>query len=246
MVIFIIPAYNEEDNIATLLINTGKMMSILGNNYKTLVVNDGSNDNTAEIVKSFASTLPVELINFTEHKGVGEAFRQGFQSALAQAKDTDIIVTKEADNTSDLSILNEMIKKIYQGYDLALASCYAPGGGLERTSWDRVILSMGASFLIKLFFPVKVYTSSSFYRAYKVTFLKKAFESYGTELIKEDGFVCMVELLIKLHRLGAKIIEVPMVLRGDLRKGKSKIKRIKTTLGYFRLIAREAWKRNRL
>lgn len=242
MVIFIIPAYNEEDNIATLLINTAKTMSILGNNYKILVVNDGSNDKTAEIVKSFAPNLPVELINFTEHRGVGEAFRQGFQLALDQAKDTDIIVTKEADNTSDLAILNEMLNKIYEGYDLALASCYAPRGGIEKTSRDRIILSRGASFLIRLFFPIKVYTSSSFYRAYKVIFLKKAFESYGSELIKEDGFVCMVELLIKLHRLGAKIVEVPMVLRGDLRKGKSKIKRIKTIFGYFRLIGREAFR----
>jgi dolichol-phosphate mannosyltransferase len=241
MIIFVIPARNEEENIALLLSNLKSKAGELGAEYRIILVNDGSTDSTKKLAEGFKSAMPLEIIDLPGGEGVGEVFKAGFSRALQIAKDSDTIITKEADNTSDLDILDEMLKEIGNGNDLVLASCYAPGGKIIGTTLDRVILSSGANLLLKMFFPIRgVCTYSSFYRAYKAGMLKKAFYAYDNRLIEYKGFTCMVELLIKLSRLPISIKEVPMVLRCDLRKGRSKMNKGKTLLSYFSLIGKEA------
>lgn len=243
MIIFIIPAYNEEKNIRDLLKRTETKMFERGFDYKIIVVNDGSIDKTASIVNSLKDKIPLELYNQYPNRGVGEAFRQGFRIAINSASDNDIIITKEADNTSNLEIITEMIDKIRNGYDMVLASCYSKGGGIRETTFYRRITSWGANMLLRLFFPIGVRTYSSFYRAYNSKSLKMAFHQYGNKLIEENGFECMVELLIKLKKLGGfKVSEVPMVLDGNMRKGKSKMMVFKTTLGFIRVIYKQSIK----
>ncbi len=240
MVIFIIPARNEEENIGSLFQNLRSKTGELGIEHRIILVNDGSTDSTKKLAEGFKGIMPLEIIDFPEGKGVGEVFKAGFSRALQIAGDGDIIVTKEADNTSNLDILKEMLKEVNNGNELVLASCYAPGGKITGTTIDRIILSSVANLLLKIFFPIKgVYTYSSFYRAYKAGMLKKAFYAYDNRLIEYKGFTCMVEMLIKLSRLPIRIKEVPMVLRCDLRKGKSKMNKTKTLLSYFSLIGKE-------
>lgn len=243
MLIFITPTYNEEKDIEELLKQTKEKMAAEGLNYKIIIVDDGSTDRTVELASLFKDRykIPLEIYRNSKNKGPGEVFRSGFRVALAGTLvDEDIIITKEADNTSDLGILKDMIKKIHEGYDVVLASCYAKEGRVIGTTIDRVILSKGANLLLKFFFPIRdVNTYSSFYRAYKATSLKRVFDRYGERLIQENGFVCMVELLIKLNRWGRlKIAEVPMVLRADKRTGKSKMRIIKNIFGYLKIIIR--------
>lgn len=243
MIIFIIPAYNEKENIGLLLSNINTKMKELNSSYYVILINDGSTDSTKEEALKFRDRIPLEIIDHNTNKGVGQVFRAGFSRALELAKETDIIVTKEADNTSDLNILDSMLEEINSGYDLVLASCYASGGNIVGTTFSRIILSLAANLIIKLFFSIKgVHTYSSFYRAYKASVLKKAFFVYGNRLIEENGFACMVEMLIKLSRLPIYITEVPIVLRCDIRKGKSKMNKSETILGYFRLIKKEFFK----
>ena len=240
MVIFVIPARNEEENIALLLSNLKSKTEELGIEYRIILVNDGSTDSTVKIAQEFKNRMPLEIIDFPVNKGIGEVFKAGFSRALEAAKENDIIVTKESDNTSDLDILASMLKGINDGNELVLASCYAPGGKITGTTLDRVILSSTANLLLKLFFPISgVNTYSSFYRAYKAGMLKKAFYAYDNRLIEYKGFSCMVELLMKLSRLPIRIKEVPMVLRCDFRKGRSKMNRTKTLLSYFSLMGKE-------
>ena len=208
--------------------------------YRIVVVNDGSTDGTRELVESYKAKYPITLLNHDTNKNVGEAFRTGFRYVLDNSSSEDIVVTKEADNTGDINILPDMLEKIKSGYDLVLASCYAEKGKIVGTTIDRIFLSSVANLLLRLFFAIRgVRTYSSFYRGYRVDILKKAFDTYNDCFIEEDGFVCMVEMLVKISRLSAKIAEVPMILRCDLRKGKSKMKKTATVFGYFRLIAKE-------
>lgn len=241
MVIFIIPVYNEEENISKLLYKTSDKMKEMNLNYKIVVINDGSTDNTEKMVEMLKDKIPVEVYSHYPNRGVGEAFRVGFRKALELSKDGDIIVTKEADNTSDLSILDELISKIDEGYDLTLASCYAREGAVVGTTPFRLILSKGANTLLKLLIPVKnINTYSSFYRAYNSAALKEIYGIYGDRLLEEDGFECMVELLIKFSRNGKfKITEVPMVLDGSRRAGKSKMRVLKTAKGFLKVILKE-------
>jgi len=91
-----------------------------------------------------------------------------------------------------------------------------------------------------LIFKIKgVKTYSSFYRAYNAKMLKRAFVAYEERLIEKHGFICMVEMLVKLNRLPIRIVEVPMILRCDFRKGKSKMKKMKTTIEYINLLFNE-------
>lgn len=241
MILFITPVYNEEKNIAELLVNMKNKMSDLGYNYKIIIVNDGSTDDTVRIIKSYNSHIPVYLHEYYPNQGVGRAFLEGFRIALSLAQEDDIIVTQEGDNTSDLSILPEMINKINQGFDIVLASCYAPRGGIVGSSFYRLLFSKAANALLKVFFPIKeVRTFSSFYRVYRASSLKDIFCQYGDSMIERRGFECMVEFLIKLKRWGhLKISEVPMLLDTTKRKDKSKMHVFKTIRGYLLIIFKE-------
>ena len=239
MLRFLIPAYNEEGNIELLVKNTAEYADSRNYEYEIVIVNDGSTDNTMAILKGLQKSFPIVILDQVVNKGVGEAFNRGFRYMTDNLKENDIIITKEADNTSDLSILDDMISKINGGSDLVLASCYMPGGGVRGTNLYRKILSAGANILLKMATSLKgVHTFSSFYRAYRAVLIKRAGEVYNDRLIEEKGFSCMVELLLKLSRLDINITEVPMVLSGDMRKGKSKMKTVGTIAGYIKLIAR--------
>jgi len=240
-VYFIIPAYNEERNLPLLMGNTKEAMSVIGLPYRIFIVNDGSTDKTGRLCERFAKDMPVQEIRFEKNKGVDQAFNEGFKEVFRLVRKDDIIVTKEADNTSDPDILVHMIEHIRNGYDIALASCFAKEGKVENSSLDRHILSFGANTLLKTFFPIPgVNTYSSFYRAFNGTALKAAFAAYKGRVIEEKGFVCIVEMLVKLARLPFKIIEVPMVLKCDMREGSSKMKRRKTIKGYLAFIGKQA------
>lgn len=243
MIIFIIPVYNEEENIGLLFKKTKQKMEEAGFDYKLIIINDGSSDGTADVIESFKKEMPVHLHSYYPNKGVGEAFRQGFHLAIDMSKDEDIIVTKEADNTSDLSILDKLIDGVRQGYDLVLASCYAKEGRVRGTTLYRLFLSRTANTILKLFLGVgNVHTYSSFYRAYSAKALKELYSIYGDDLIHSSGFECMVELLIKFNRDGRfKIKEVPMVLDGSRRSGKSKMRILKTIQGFLKVIFNQGY-----
>jgi dolichol-phosphate mannosyltransferase len=83
------------------------------------------------------------------------------------------------------------------------------------------------------------HTYSSFYRAYKSVTLQKAVNAFGDTFIKSPGFAAAAEILIKLRRLGARIDEIPMVLKYDERAGSSKMNVWKTILEYLVLLSRE-------
>jgi len=239
LIILIIPAYNEEHNIRTLLTNIASAMERGGWAYRVIVVNDGSRDNTVGLVESFKPTMPVTVVSHERNMGVGQVFRTGFEEALKAAGPDDVLVTMEADNTSDIHILHTMLRRLEDGYDLVLASCYAQEGAVVNTSLYRRTLSLCANGLIRVLFGLKgIRTYSSFYRAYRASVMQRAVAVHGANLITEPGFACMVELLIKLNRLGVRICEVPMVLNAQMRKGRSKMKTLRTILGYLRVIAK--------
>lgn len=240
MIIFVVPAYNEEENLPTLLESMRNKMDAIGRSSHILIVDDGSRDRTAEIAHSYSTRISLEVIHHHVNQGVGEVFRTGFRRALEIAGPSDIIVTKEADNTSDLSILDAMLSKIDSGFDVVLASCFAPQGKVVGSTWDRYVLSFGANLLLRTFFPIPgVYTYSSFYRAYRAETLHRMFTVYDGKLLECQGFACMVEMLVKLSRLPIRVAEVPMVLQCNLRKGASKMIRLRTVLEYLQLISRE-------
>ncbi|MDO8734871.1 MAG: glycosyltransferase family 2 protein, partial [Elusimicrobiota bacterium] len=145
MLIFIIPIYNESENIPILLSKIKKLMEDKSFRYKIIAVNDGSTDNSLYIIQEQSKHIPIKICNHTANWGPGKAFLTGFTAALEIANDDDVIVTLESDNTSDLTILPEMISKLNNGNDVVLASCYASGGKVLNTIFYRRFISWSAN-----------------------------------------------------------------------------------------------------
>jgi dolichol-phosphate mannosyltransferase len=198
-----------------------------------ILVDDGSEDRTAEIVEGYDGPVPVELVRLDRNRGPGAAFRAGFDAALADIPDDGLVVTLEGDTTSDLDALPEMLERAAAGADLVVASWR-----MVNVNRRRRILSAGAGFMVRHALGLDAHTVSSFFRVYRVSALRAANDRYGPALIEEDGFACAAEVLAKLARMGLEIDEVPVCLDWTRRAGKSKMPVAATVLGYWRMLLR--------
>ena len=230
-----LPAFNEEKGIGKLLRNIKKGMERRGYDYKILVYDDGSTDNTLNTVKDMSSEVPLEVLDGKVNKGLGTAMNALIHETITQSQEEeDIMVVLDSDCTHNPEHIYNMVNKIRDGFDVAIASRYLSDSRVVGVTRLRNFLSMGASWIMRLLFHiegVRDYTCG--YRAYRVTVLKEALDKYGDKLIEEKGFACMAELLIKLMKMNILAVEVPLVLRYDQKADDSKMditKTIKTTL----------------
>jgi dolichol-phosphate mannosyltransferase len=236
--VFVVPAYNEQDNIARLLADLEARPALYAHERsRVIVVDDGSSDATADIVTSYPGPLPVQLVRLDQNQGPGAAFRAGFAAALSDCADTAFVVTLEADTTSDLDALPRMLARANAGAELVLASVHG-GGRMVNVNPVRRVLSRGACWFARVALGVEQQTVSSFFRVYSATLLRTAALRYGDALIRESGFACKAELLAKLGSLGARIEEVPVDVDGAKRIGESKMPVLRTMFAYWRLMAR--------
>jgi dolichol-phosphate mannosyltransferase len=231
--VFVLPAYNEEENLPRLLEDFAVRPELLARTSRVLIVDDGSQDATADLVDAYDGEVPAEVIRMGENQGPGAAFRAGFDAALADCSDDALIVTLESDTTSDLDALPLMVERAEAGADLVLASWV-----MQNVSMRRRFLSASAGWVIRQTLGLQATTVSSFFRVYRASVLRAGVEKYGEKLVQEAGFACKAELLAKLSALGATIEEVEVDLDWNRRAGKSKMPVFKTIVGYWRMIAR--------
>jgi dolichol-phosphate mannosyltransferase len=239
MIYFVVPAYNEAPNLPRLLNSLWIWSSQRREPCHVIPVDDGSRDDTPAILASF-NKLPITVVRHSVNRNVHEVFRSGFEAWRKLPWSTpDLVVTIEADQTSSLDILDEMVARARNGDDVVLASCYAPGGEVVGTTLYRTLLSSTANLILRCTPGMpSVSTFSSFYRVYRAPFLAHALEAYGSRLIEAQGFVCVVEMLLKFGRIDARISEVPLRLDGKQRVGASKMKVVRTIRGYLGLFLR--------
>jgi dolichol-phosphate mannosyltransferase len=236
MIRFVIPAYNEEENIPALLADLGPRASDLG--AELIFVDDGSTDGTVRAIEQHGAGLHLAIVRHQVNRGLGTAINSGLRAALGESQDDDAIITIEADNTSDLDDLPEMLARFEQGYDIVLASVYAPGGAIRGVAGWRLVASRSVSGVFRQIGGLRdIHTLSSLYRIYRAGTLRRAVDTYGYLLVREPGFAANVELLLKLHNAGACVAEVPTVNDWARRAGTSKMKLMPTLEAYGRLAA---------
>jgi dolichol-phosphate mannosyltransferase len=234
MVTVVLPAYNEGKGIRVLLDEIDATMKEAMTEYRAVVVDDGSADDTADRVKEAGRDRPIALVEHGENRGLAEAVRTGLLASLRDAQPGDVIVTMDADSTHPPALIQRMVRSIREGCDVVIASRYRPGARVVGVPLLRRILSYGASLLFRLVFPVpgvKDYTCG--YRAYRASCLQQAFDRYGDALISTTGFTCMADILLRLRTMDLVMGEVPLLLRYDLKDGASKMdigKTIRDTL----------------
>ena len=234
----VLPAYNEAESLKSLLPTLIKSLAEGGKKFHIYVVDDGSSDNTAGQVKEISSNT-VTLIRHVRNLGLPEAINSGLRRALKDSGEDDIIVTMDADNSHLPGLISRMVRLMEEGHDVVISSRFIGGARVRGVPFTRRILSLGASLLFRLLFPiqgVKDYTCG--YRAYRVSLLKRAVEKFGNNFINQKGFSCMVDILLKLREFDPIVTEVPMILRYDLKPGKSKMDIGKTIMETLVLILR--------
>lgn len=212
MIHLILPAYNEEKAIGKLIERVSNLNKKSSTGISVLVVNDGSTDNTVSSLDCFKKKISIEIISREKNGGLGQALKTGILYLLPKLNNDDILITMDADNTHDPFLIPLMLDKISEGYEVIIASRFKSGSKEIGVPFTRRFFSKSAKFIFTFLFPisdVKDYTSG--YRAFKVSFLKKAVEKYQNSLIKEKGVVCMVELLLKLRVLDAKMTPLDMI-----------------------------------
>jgi dolichol-phosphate mannosyltransferase len=233
---FVIPAYNEAENIPNLLADLAPRVRDLG--ARVIFVDDGSSDGTSEVIEAHSDGLPIAVVRHTVNRGLGTAINSGLRAALGESHDDDAIVTLEADNTSDLNDLPRMLESFAAGSDVVLASVYAPGGRILGVAPWRLAASRAVSNVFRYTGGLQqIHTLSSLYRVYRAGTLRRAAETYGYLLVREPGFAANVELLLKLYNAGANVTEVPTVNDWSRRLGVSKMSLRPTVLAYGRLMA---------
>jgi dolichol-phosphate mannosyltransferase len=244
MNVFVLPAYNEEANLPRLLEDLGSRPQ-LWEGGKVIVVDDGSDDRTTEVARGHRGPVPIEVIRFKENQGPGRAFDIGFRRALELAPQDGLVVTLESDSTSDLDAVEEMLATARSGADVVLAS-HHDGGELVNVRAHRRFLSRAAAYAIRRTAGLDARTVSSFFRVYRASALRAAYSAHGESLIRESGFACKAEILIKLDRMGARIAEVPVSLDWSKREGESKMRVLPTVRGYARMMVRQATAKERV
>ena len=236
---FLAPMLNEVANLPNLMREIAAAAEQLGADYDVILINDGSTDDSPQAIERLAEIFPVSQITHATRRGVGAAFNSGFEHLLDRLDDDDIVVTLEADCTSDLSILPDMVVRLAEGNDLVLASCYLTGGGVATTDPLRIFVSHCANAAARLIFDLReIHTLSSFFRIYRASALRALARAHGRPLLRSSGFECMLELLAMARAAGLQVAEVPMVLDHSRRQGRSKMNIPRTTAGYLALFAR--------
>ncbi len=235
----LLPAYNEEESLPTLL----KRFCFLESKERITVwvVDDGSTDRTMAIVQQGIPGVDIRLISHRTNLGLGQAVQSGFSEILSVAGANDLVVVMDADDTHGLDSLSAMVDEIHEGgADVVAASRFVPGGDDSTAPAYRRLLSRGASRLFRRILPLEgIRDFTSGYRAYRVSLLQRAKLHWGERLIEERGFACMVELLLKLRHFDPTIVEHPLILRYDRKKGQSKLKLFRTLAQYLKLGLRD-------
>jgi len=212
--IVIIPTFNEKGNIAAII----HAVIVLGNQYHVLVVDDGSPDGTANIVKGLMQAHP-DKIFIQERKGklgLGTAYIHGFKWALEHQY--DYIFEMDADFSHNPLDLDRLLSACENGSDVAIGSRYVKGGATENWPLDRLIYSKGGSLYTRIITGMPVKDPTAGFMCYK----QKVLAAMNLDQIQFIGYAFQIEMKFASWRLGFKIKEVPITFT-DRKIGVSKM-----------------------
>ena len=234
----LVPVFNEAPNIPTLNEAFRALAAELSDRLRLsfIIVDDGSTDETVAVARREAAGLELTVLAHEVNKGPGAAFATGFTHLAGVMAPDDWVITMEGDNTSRHELIRQMLTRSDEGFDAIFASPYMYGGGITQTSFIRKLLSGGANLIVKDLLDIQgILTVSSFFRLYRAQTLARMQAVFGPGIVERIGFESMVEMCMKMTMMGITISEVAMVLDSSRRKGKSKMKLLRTIMGYLAL-----------
>jgi len=238
MIHVVLPAYNEEAGLTRLLPAITTALDAAREPHRIVVVDDGSDDATADVAARHAGST--QVVKHPTNQGLGRTLRDGLAAALRDARDDDIIVTLDADDSHDPAIIPAMARSLRAGHDVVVASRFRPGSATHGLGLLRTTTSWGASLLMRATLPtpgVRDFTCG--FRAYRASMLRRVIERNPDRFERLNGFECMVDLLMQLREANARFAEVPMILRYDRKQSASRMRVWRTIGRTLALIAAE-------
>lgn len=210
----IIPTYNEKENIEKII---RKVISLDGE-FNILIIDDGSPDGTAFIVKDLQKEFEgrIYMVERKGKLGLGTAYIAGFKWAIENG--FEYIFEMDADfshNPDDLINLYEACKN---GGDVAIGSRYISGVNVVNWPMGRVLMSYCASMYVRFVTRMKVMDTTAGFKCYKIEVLK----SIDFDKIRSKGYGFQIEMKFTAWKLGFNIVEVPIIFT-DRRMGASKM-----------------------
>ena len=213
--LIIVPTYNEKENIEKII----RKVFSLEKSFHILIVDDGSPDGTANIVKNlqkeFSEQLHIE--ERTEKLGLGTAYIHGFKWALNKAY--QFIFEMDADfshNPDDLIRLYNA--NATDGGELAIGSRYVSGVNIVNWPMARLLMSFFASKYVKIITGMPIHDSTAGFKCYK----RSVLETINFDEIQFVGYAFQIEMKFKAWKYGFNVIEVPVIFT-DRTEGTSKM-----------------------
>lgn len=202
--IVIIPTYNERENIENII----RAVFGLEKTFHILIIEDGSPDGTAAIVKTLQQEFPDRLF-MIERKGklgLGTAYITGFKWALEHSY--EYIFEMDADfshNPNDLPRLYEACA--VQGSDVAIGSRYVSGVNVVNWPMGRVLMSYFASKYVRIVTGLPIHDTTAGFKCYR----RQVLETIDLDHIRFKGYAFQIEMKFTAYKCGFKIIEVPVI-----------------------------------
>lgn len=210
----IIPTFNEQENIRGIVAHVMGLQP----EFQVLVVDDNSQDGTAESVKDLQARWPdrLHLMQRAGKLGLGTAYIAGFKWALERGY--DFIFEMDADFSHDPDDLLRLHAACSSGADMSVGSRYVDGGKVSDWSWDRVLLSYCASLYVRAILWLGVRDTTAGFVCYK----RRVLEALPLDEIRFIGYAFQIEMKYRVRLGGFRIVEVPITFK-DRVKGTSKM-----------------------
>ena len=213
--LIIIPTYNEKENIEKII----RKIFSLEKSFHILIVDDGSPDGTANIVKSLQSEYfdKLHIQERTGKLGLGTAYIHGFKWALA--KDYQFIFEMDADFSHDPNDLIRLYNaNALEGGDLSIGSRYVKGVNIVNWPMMRLLMSFFASKYVKIITGMPIHDSTAGFKCYK----RAVLETINFNKIRFVGYAFQIEMKFKSWKYGFNLVEVPVIFT-DRTEGTSKM-----------------------
>ena len=197
----IVPTYNEKDSIATAV---QRLFDAVDESVDLLVVDDGSPDGTAEIVKGLAAGEPrIHLLERTSKRGLGDAYKTGFRWALDRGYTA--VVEMDADLSHDPADVPRFLAALDTA-DLVIGSRYIPGGKVVNWSAFRESLSRNGNRYADFWLRFGVKDATSGFRAFRSSILK----GIDLDAVASQGYGFQIEMVRRVFLDGGRITEIPI------------------------------------
>jgi len=211
----VIPTYNEKENVEKII----RAVRALEDDFHVLIIDDGSPDGTAAIVKGMMEEYAGSLfiLERSGKLGLGTAYLTGFQWALDNGY--EYVTEMDADFSHNPADLPRLYRACVEGgADLAIGSRYCNGISVINWPIGRVIMSYYASAYVRTVLRMKVYDTTAGFKCYR----RRVLETIDFSRVKMHGYGFQIEMKYTAYKLGFKIVEVPIIFV-DRKEGTSKM-----------------------